>query len=36
MKRDEEELKRKLAEQAKAEEMLQEPSVLFPEVPKPA
>lgn len=34
MKREEEELKRKIAEQAEAERKLQEASVVFPEVPK--
>jgi hypothetical protein len=34
MKREEEELKRKLAEKAEAETKLQESSVLFPEVSK--
>lgn len=33
MKREEEELKRNLAEQAEAEKALQEPSVCFPDLP---
>ena len=34
LRREEEELKRKLAEQAEAEKQLQETGVFFPEIPK--